>query len=189
MPPTESPAAHVDVKERRQWRNKHQTFTQPLERIYDVWNPDAAPSAQGLRATVAALQMLIAEAIDNGKRLRGLGAGWSFSPVAATDGYLINTKPLNWVFRLSSGSIASGYDGRPEDLLYAQCGISVAQLNAYLAGKGKSLKASGASNGQTIAGALSANTHGSSIAAVRLSSTGCNGAAAIWYDSTTYSRT
>jgi len=163
MPPTNDLEARVKVKERRRWQNKHQTFTQPLERLYDVWNPQGRPSVAGLKATVAALQQLIADAIGAGKRLRALGSGWSFSRVAATEDWLLNTKPLNWVFPLSDRSVAENYAGAPDDLLFAQCGVAILELNNYLVGKGKSLKTSGASNGQTIAGALSTGTHGSAL--------------------------
>jgi FAD/FMN-containing dehydrogenase len=154
----------VTVKDRRRWENKHHTFRQRIERLYDVWNPDVdAPSAAGLRATVEALQAIIGDALREDMRLRALGSGWSFSKVAATEGWLINTKPLNWLFSVLSGSVSPDYTGAREHLLVAQCGASIQELNRHLAGKHQSLKTCGASNGQTIVGAFSTGTHGSAI--------------------------
>jgi len=155
--------AQVVVKNRSQWTNKHQNFTQRIERLYDVWNPTSADLLSGMKATVATLQSLIGEAVREGARLRALGSGWSFSRVAVTDGRLVNTAPLNVVFRISSTSVSHDYAGEQERLLFVQCGTSLAELNQYLATRQQSLTTSGASNGQTIVGAMSTGTHGSAI--------------------------
>lgn len=155
--------ATIEVKGARDWEPKHHTFSQRIERLYDVWNPAGGASPGGLRATTEAFQEIIAEAIRDGARLRALGGAWSSSRVATTDGRMVNTKALNWVFKMSQRVVHGDYPGQPADLLFAQGGIMIAQLNDYLAGKGRSLKTSGASNGQTLAGALSTGTHGAAI--------------------------
>jgi hypothetical protein len=48
-------------------------------------------------------------------------------------------------------------------LLFVQCGTSISDLNRYLKSRQLALKTSGASNGQTIAGALSTGTHGAAF--------------------------
>lgn len=158
--------ARIVEKAQSEWRNKHHNFTQRIDRLYDVWNPDvsdAGARVEGLRATVSALQSLIEGAITDGVRLRAIGSGWSISDVAATDGRAVNTKPLNWLFGVSESSVSTRYAGRKEDLVFAQCGASVAQLNEHLVGKRRSLKTQGASNGQTIVGAFSTGSHGSAL--------------------------
>ena len=69
-----------------------------------------------------------------------------------------------------AGALASWYrvwmgwylaaGGQPEDLFFAQCGMSIEAINRHLEARGRSLKASGASNQQTIVGATSTGTHG-----------------------------
>ncbi len=148
------------------WENKHHTVKQRIARFYDIANPPE--SAKGsrvkkLKATISALQGLIREAIQDDLRLRALGSGWSFSKVAATDGLMLNTQYLNWIMKMSRASVSSTY---PEDythLRFAQCGTTIGELNIHLGKNELSLKASGASNGQTIAGALSTGTHGSAF--------------------------
>lgn len=162
MPPDLQPTVHRT--RRRRWRNFHQTVEQTVAQLVDVWNaePDR-PTFESYRATTGALQALIGEAVQNGARIRALGGGWSFSSAAATDGYLVNTRPLNYQFTLAAANLHPSCPHRAEDLVVAQCGVSVAELNGELRRRGKSLSTSGASNGQTIAGALSTGTHGSAI--------------------------
>ncbi|MDZ7691665.1 MAG: hypothetical protein U5K69_11165 [Balneolaceae bacterium] len=49
------------------------------------------------------------------------------------------------------------------DLFFFQCGNTIKELAMTLSSHGKSLKTSGASNGQTIAGCISTGVHGSAI--------------------------
>jgi len=166
MPPNDSLVPRIVETHNQVLENKHLTYKQNVECLYDVWNPETPsgrPTQEGLRATTAGLQGLIGRAIKDGKRLRALGGNWSFSRVAASDSRIINTKPLNWVFRFGAAStnLAADYQGDPDQLLLAQCGIFIKELNLYLARYGRSLPTSGASNGQTLAGALSTGTHGS----------------------------
>ena len=162
MPPDLHPTVHRT--RRKRWRNFHDTVAQTVVQLVDVWNarPNAA-SFPSYNATTAALQGLIGEALRDGLRIRALGGGWSFSPAAATDGILVNTRPLNYQFSLADQNTHADYGGAAADLVFAQCGVSVAELNVALRQRGKSLPTSGASNGQTIAGALSTGTHGSAI--------------------------
>lgn len=163
MPNSDELKARIVKKDSRNWSNKHENYSVPVAGLYDIWNPDVSDSRmiQGYRATTRSLQNLITDAISEGVRLRAIGSAWSISQAVATDGWLINTKPLNWIFRISDKSVAENYPGDTSNLLFAQCGVSIGELNRYLSERGKSLKTSGASNGQTIAGALSTGTHGS----------------------------
>lgn len=158
--------ARIIEKNPGEWTNKHNTVTQPIDRLYDIWNPRVTSIGEQVKAlgtTVQAIQSLIDDAISNSQRLRAIGSGWSISDVASMDGRIVNTKPLNWIFRISKGSVSEDYDGSNENLLLTQCGTSIAQLNDYLANNQKSLKTQGASNGQTIVGAFSTGSHGSAI--------------------------
>lgn len=145
------------------WRNKHRNVSQVYNRLYSVSNPPAPnPDFFGdLRLTVAALQGLIADAIRDGTTLRAIGGGWSLSRAAVTDGRLLDTLALNWVLPLDAGSVVAGFTGDPTRLMLLQCGVTIRLANEILFQRGLALKTSGASNGQTIAGALSTGTHGS----------------------------
>jgi len=71
---------------------------------------------------------------------------------------------LNMLFPIRNfQSLSPKYPGSPSNLLFAQCGNSIQELNNWLKQNKRSLKTSGASNGQTIAGCFSTGTHGSAI--------------------------
>ena len=146
------------------WTNRHETVHQSIDNLFDIANGDTNNIVNDYNATTAAIQQLIKTAIQHQKKLKPLGGGWSFSEVTATDGWLLNTKMMNMLIEIrSAGSISNQYPGERGNLLFAQCGNSMQELNTYLKESKRSLKTSGASNGQTIAGAFSTCTHGSAI--------------------------
>lgn len=145
------------------WRNWHETVSQPIRRFEVGRNGDESQSTIAqYNATASRLRDLIREATDTGVSLRAVGGGWSFTRVAATDGILLDTQRLNYRFNLGPEALAPGYDASIRPVLL-QCGISIADVNKYLARRGQALRTSGASNGQTIAGALGTGTHGGAI--------------------------
>jgi hypothetical protein len=147
----------------RVWTNRHETFRQAIDELYDISNGDTGDMLQDYNATTQAIGQLIDKAVQKGETLRALGGGWSFTKVATTNGWMVNTKHLNMHFTISESNIDAGYLGPHDQLLLAQCGCSVQELNDYLRSINRSLKTSGASNGQTIIGAISTGTHGSAI--------------------------
>ena len=145
------------------WINRHETLEQPVDNIFTIINGDTGNMVNDYNATTVAIQGLIGRAINEVKTLRALGGCWSFSDIAATNGWLVNTMGLNMLFNISVSSISAAYQGNRNQLLFAQCGNSVQELNRFLESHGKALKTSGASNGQTIAGAIATGTHGAAI--------------------------
>ncbi|WP_394831498.1 FAD-binding protein [Pendulispora rubella] len=158
----------ITLGENTVWENKHRTVSLTPRLFCDVWNMWLEPPASNepiWRAGLAGLRALVAKAEAQNLRIRGLGGAWSLSRAAATHDIMVNTKPLNYIelgFRDSSLDI--GFSGNPDALCFAQCGASVMELYQYLEARGYTLPTSGASNGQTIAGAVSTGTHGSANA-------------------------
>lgn len=147
-----------------QWTNRHDTFTQPINNLFDLINGNTGNGFDDYNAMTEAIQALLAKAITENKTVRALGGGWSFSKVAAAEGWILNTKMLNMIFPIrSTQSLSPNYNGTPNNLLFAQCGNSIQELNDWLKKNKRSLKTSGASNGQTIVGCFSTGTHGSAI--------------------------
>lgn len=147
------------------WINKHQNVVQAFERLYSVSNPPRPVTDffGDLRLTVAALQGLVGDAIRDKVTLRAIGGGWSLSAAAVTNHRLIDTLALNWAFPSDATSVAAAYQGDPMRLIYLQCGVSVREAHDILAGQPMplALKTCGASDGQTMAGAIATGTHGS----------------------------
>lgn len=148
----------------REWENRHEIFVEKIKNLYIPGNEPALDALDGYNDTTKGLQAIIQEAIDTNTPLRPLGAGWSWSKIATVkDGIMIDTKQLNTTLSLSPQSVVAGYAGDVSKLLFVQCGNGVWELSKQLRQKKLSLKTSGASNGQTFAGAMSTGAHGSSI--------------------------
>jgi len=159
------PEASLVFKNIGTWVNKHRNVKQKIDGLYDIWNPTPAEGNKisRLKATVRAFQSLIQKAMHEGKTLRAYGGAWSLSKAAVTGGYMVNTKPLNIRGPMLSTSVSDNYPGNKEGLHFFQCGVSVHEANDYLVKKGRALKTTGASNGQSMAGAVLTGTHGAAF--------------------------
>jgi FAD/FMN-containing dehydrogenase len=157
----------------QRWRNLHVTHATDLTDLIDVdgtrlgGEPPAA--MEMLKQAAAELESLVTEARGKDQGVRALGAGWALTDIAVPRGWLINTKLLTGCFDVADRFFDATYPAaiRPR-LVVAQCGVSMGQLNAHLEltgppDKRRALKTSGIGAGQTIAGAVSGNTHGAAL--------------------------
>ena len=92
----------------------------------------------------------VRRAARDGLRVRVTGAGHSFSDIVCSDGLLIVLDRFQRVLDVD----------REARLARVQGGITIAQLNAHLAGHGLALENLGDIDVQSIAGAISTATHG-----------------------------
>lgn len=146
------------------WTNAHWVFTQAIQGIYDLHNAnpfDPGKSLDDYFFQVAEIQGLIQTLMNQKVRARALGAGWSFSKVAATDGYLLNPQFLKTWFPLGAQHVVSGVNN--QNLFLFQCGMSIHDVHMALAKCNKSLPVSGSSCGQSVIGAFTTGTHGSAF--------------------------
>lgn len=158
----------------QQWHGVHVTHTTDVAKLFDVDNvgPDGTllTGFDMFRNAGDTLDRLIGDARDAGKRVLAIGAGWALSRINITDGWLVNTKLLNGCYEVTERYFDAAYPaGQRRDIVLAQCGMQVAELNAYLEliprhdADRRAIRAAGIGNGQTIAGAVSGNTHGAQI--------------------------
>lgn len=154
------------------WQNGHQNFSVNLAKdaSFNMRLPFAfSEQEKNYHATTKNFQWLIQHAIDNNISLRAMGNGWSFSDVAVCNGGIVDTRELRTFFSIGNSFLSPQYlaSGKTaKDLVFSQCGMSILQLNKELEEENgwlRCLRASGASNGQTIAGATSTGTHGAGI--------------------------
>src|SRR4051794_20104044 len=156
------------------WAGVHVTHGTTVAEIFDVDNvgPDGALLAgfDMFRYAGESLDALIREARDAGKRILAIGAGWALSRINVTDGWLVNTKLLNGCYEVGDQYFDDSYPAAERrNVVVAQAGMQIAELNAYLElvpredGDRRAIKAAGIGNGQTVAGSVSGNTHGAQI--------------------------
>lgn len=152
------------------WQNGHENFVHTFkENCSFKLSIPSAESTNPYFDTTKNFQWLIQYALDHDIQLRALGNGWSFSEVAVCEGGLVDTKALRLTFNLKNSFVSPEYlqkGGNAGNLFFSECGISILDLDEKLeqdSNPRRSLKASGASNGQTIAGCTSTGTHGSAF--------------------------
>lgn len=158
----------------QEWAGVHVTHRTTVAEIVNVDNvgPDHALLAGWamFRHAGNSLDLLIRQAHAIGTRILPIGAGWALSAINVTDGWLVNTKLLNGCYDIGDAYFHDDYPvDQRRNVVLAQCGIQIAELNAYLEltpvddADRRAIHAAGIGNGQTIAGAVSGNTHGSQI--------------------------
>jgi hypothetical protein len=142
-------------------RNVHGTVTFAPEQLVTL-KPEGSGSER-YRNTVRDVGQVVAAALAAGRRLRCLGRRWSISPIATTDGWLLDLSDVTtakWLAREELSPAAAARDQVAYVLVGG--GASIRWLNQAVHRAGWSLETSGASNGQAVAGAIATGTHGSS---------------------------
>lgn len=107
-------------------------------------NVTASPERIVWPTTTAQVQSIVARH----SRVKAVGAGHSFTSIAATDGVLLRLDRMNRVI------------GRSGDRVRVQAGISLHDLNPRLLAMGLALPNLGDVDPQSVAGATSTGTHG-----------------------------
>lgn len=142
----------------------HENFKHPIENLFNIWNGDNPNVLGGYNETTRLVQEFLQKAVKKKKSVRILGGNWSWTTVGFTKDWMVSTTRLNRIKRTLPEEIEPSLGSFKSDhFVFAQCGCSVLELNRSLHSLGRSIKTSGASNGQTIAGLISNCTHGSAI--------------------------
>ncbi|MEK6300237.1 MAG: D-arabinono-1,4-lactone oxidase [Acidobacteriota bacterium] len=126
-----------------------------------IGNQKASPVQIFRPTTLGEIVDIIQRAERENRRVRAVGSGHSFSDVALTDDFLIDTHGLNRVLPLETETLKQNKDRSM--LVETECGIRISELNSKLDQKGLALQNAGGHTAQTIVGALSTSTHGSGI--------------------------
>lgn len=158
----------IDVSIDRVWQNWHSSSNVggKVERFltpHNAFTDGSTVAGKGFAAGLAGLQKIVRDAEAAGKRVRALGSAWSLSSCAYVEDHLVNTQRLTYWFMgfKTPTYVEPTMRADASRLVFSQCGVQIKTLNTYLEANGFALPTSGASNGQTIAGAMSTGTHGS----------------------------
>jgi L-gulonolactone oxidase len=128
----------------------------PIGPDRDLWTNwsrtvTSRPTAVATPTDPGRLGRLISEAANRGATVKAVGAGHSFSSIAATDGVQVRLDAMAGVRRVD----------RHSGLVSVGGGTRLADLNLVLASYGLALPNLGDIDRQTVAGAISTGTHGS----------------------------
>jgi FAD-linked oxidoreductase len=116
-------------------------------------NASALPAETASPEDVEGVAEILTAAAKAGRRVRPVGSGHSFTPVAATDGVQLRLHRLDELLAAD----------RRTGLVTVQAGMTLHRLCALLADLGLALANLGDIDRQTLAGALATGTHGTGL--------------------------
>lgn len=123
-------------------------------------NQACVPAAWHRPTTEDELVAIVRRAAAEGRTVKAVGAGHSYSAIACTDGHLVD---LSGYDRILAADPATG-------VVTVQAGIPLWRLNEELAARGLAMEVLGDIAYQSIAGAVSTGTHGPGVRFANLSS-------------------
>jgi L-gulono-1,4-lactone dehydrogenase len=112
-------------------------------------------------SSIEEVSRIVREAEDQGVTVRAVGSGHSWSDVALTRGFLLQTSRLSQPRTAEPDFLRAEWADRR--VVRSDAGIRLKELNAYLSANGLALSNMGGYDHQTIAGVISTSTHGSGI--------------------------
>ncbi|WP_136667736.1 FAD-linked oxidase [Flavobacterium sp. H122] len=113
--------------------------------------------------TAKEIQRLLKETLDANEGFRAFGSRWSMSHIAHHQDNMHDNSSMNLKFEITKENLHSDSKFKPENLFFFECGNVIKEIQGFINERGKSLKTTGASNGQTIAGCISTGVHGSAL--------------------------
>lgn len=156
--------AHTIQKFISEWDTMHNNGPYPAYLLLDT-HLDTAKTSLIDRYIDASneIRELLQEALQKNEGFRAIGSRWSLSNIAHHKDRIHHNRNMNIIMAISDSDMHINSTYRSEDLFFLQCGVRIKEISEYLNKKRKALKTTGASNGQTIAGAISTGVHGSAI--------------------------
>lgn len=109
------------------------------------------------------IQRLLAGALEKNEGFRAIGSGWSLSDIAHHSDQMQSNQLMNIKMAVTAQDLHPDTAFLAENLFLIECGNVIKEIHNFLNSHGKSLKTSGASNGQTIAGSICTGVHGSAL--------------------------
>jgi hypothetical protein len=111
----------------------------------------------------AEIQRLLKEALNKQEGFRAYGSAWSMNHIANHKDNMHFNGEMNLKKAIQEDEFHPASSFKRENLFFVECGNVIKELHKFVFDHGKSLKATGASNGQTIAGCISTGVHGSAL--------------------------
>jgi len=97
-----------------------------------------------------------------GARVRAVGSSWSFSDIAETPSFVVQTNQMNGLItHVIDRSVLTDHAPDPKYLIHVEAGIQVEELMRRLDTLTLAPFTMGGSSGQTLAGVISTSVHGS----------------------------
>ena len=109
------------------------------------------------------IRRLIKESHDANHGFRAYGSAWSMNHIASQKDRMHYNGFMNIHMPIEKNQCHIGTNFDASNLFLFECGTTIKRVSEVLSAHGKSLKTTGASNGQTLAGCISTGVHGSAL--------------------------
>ncbi|MDN3493542.1 FAD-linked oxidase [Winogradskyella bathintestinalis] len=148
------------------WDTLHNNGPFPLKKLYvtelegDGNMPD---KIDRYNDAAKEIQRLIKESQEANHGFRGYGSAWSMNHIASHKDRMHYNGFMNIHIPIIKENCHTNTNFEASNLFLFECGTTIKRISEVLSAHGKSLKTTGASNGQTIAGCISTGVHGSAL--------------------------
>jgi hypothetical protein len=156
--------ATTNTSHPQKWETIHENGPFPLLRHHDTIpaSINSIPEPfDRYRGNATEIQRLLQECMQRNEGFRAYGSRWSLSDIAHHPHNMHRNHSMNLKLEIQQADMHAASLCDRNNLMLFECGNRIGEISQALATKGKSLKASGASNGQTIAGVIATGVHGS----------------------------
>ena len=109
------------------------------------------------------IQRLLKQALDLNEGFRPFGSRWSMSHIAHQKDNMHDNSYMNLKIPIIKENMHINSLFDPANIFFFECGNTIKEIQGFINKFDKSLKTTGASNGQTIAGCISTGVHGSAL--------------------------
>jgi len=109
------------------------------------------------------IRRLIQESKDANHGFRAYGSAWSMNHIASHKDRMHYNGFMNIHIPIEPEHCHNDSNFEASNLFLFECGTTIKRVSEVLSAHGKSLKTTGASNGQTLAGCISTGVHGSAL--------------------------
>jgi len=150
----------------KKWDTLHNNGPFPLKTLYvtelegDGNMPD---KIERYNDAAKEIQRLIKETHNANQGFRAYGSAWSMNHIAHQKDRMHYNGFMNIQLPMVQDHLHVDTNFEASNLFLFECGTTIKRVSEVLSAHGKSLKTTGASNGQTIAGCISTGVHGSAL--------------------------
>ena len=157
------PSKVTKVSKKARFKNVHKNYELPFTHKATLTNQNIANKWAAYNDTTKEIQKMIFIAQSSQKELRPIGSKWSLSTAPYSKDMIVEYSQLKHKAFLKKQDLTTSFQDKPKKYIFVQCGNLIEDISLFLEKNGRSLMTSGASNGQTIAGAIGTGVHGSAF--------------------------
>lgn len=154
------------VHPKTSWDTLHNNGPFPLKKLYvtELAGDGNIPvKIDRYNDAAIEIQRLLQEAANSGEGFRAYGSRWSMNNIAHHKDSMHFNGFMNIHLPIAETDCHENTAFDASNLFLFECGNTIKEVSKQLSSHGKSLKTTGASNGQTIAGCISTGVHGSAL--------------------------